>query len=171
MKIKELGDLGYESNIELYIETTKEQISYCEAIITPYGDTYDARPSHIQYLSSYTGLDNMTLYNQMPANASPVPYLVDYTGCIAVWYTMADIPYTITDAQLHSLKRLQDSGRISNHFKLYVTNEKEVCEVHDNVSLLGEDFQTALNRAVKKRRSYLMQNGNILHHMLDKGVF
>ena len=60
-------------------------INYCEAIVFPDGDISYACPSHQMAILNYLNLSMEDAMNIMPMCASPIHWLVDKSGCIAVW--------------------------------------------------------------------------------------
>jgi hypothetical protein len=77
-------------NYNLYSKFNIEQhkqtfINYFEAIILPSGEVQYATPSHIEKLMALTNEPREIILEKMPITASPIEWLIDYTGCIAVW--------------------------------------------------------------------------------------
>lgn len=128
-------------NIDKFIKEHKH-LYYCEAIIYPNGDITYAVPSHQEALISITGKDRSYLMDIMPISAAPTQWLIDYTGCISVWYEgfmmpngselfyreeeikqiyltpsekIARYKYKCSDEQLNSLAKLIDNKIICNN--------------------------------------------------------
>lgn len=70
-------DLGQHKASEYRYDT--------EVVILPNGKIEYAMPSHTEKLISLTGLHRDVIYDLMPVTASPIHWLVDFTGCISVW--------------------------------------------------------------------------------------
>lgn len=117
-------------------------INYCEAIIYPDGDITYAAPSHQQALISITGKSMDNLFEIMAVSAAPTEWLIDYTGCICVWFQGFKMPdgselfyreeevngiylsrtdkikrykYTCSKEQISSLSKLIESNLILNN--------------------------------------------------------
>lgn len=60
-------------------------INYCEAIIFPDGDVSYACPSHQNAILNFLNLSIKEAMDIIPICASPIHWLVDKSGCIAVW--------------------------------------------------------------------------------------
>lgn len=128
-------------NINTFINEHKH-VYYCEAIIYPDGDITYAVPSHQQSLISITEKDMNYLMDIMPISAAPTEWLIDYTGCIAVWFEGFMVPngselffreeeekfiyltksekmerykYKCSKKQLESLQKLIDNKIIKNY--------------------------------------------------------
>lgn len=141
------------SNIECYIEKTKHLINYLEACISPEGDVFDASPSHLYFLARVVPETWDELVEMMPVIAAPVHWLVEYSGWVSVWYDfcMAD---EMTDKQLYSLKRLQESKRISDPYKVFIPKEKSICDARDS------DIDVDIEKIGK--RTLILTSGKII---------
>lgn len=91
-----------------------EHINYCEAIIHRDGEIEYAIPSHTEKLIKITGENRDVIYEKMPVTASPILWLVDYTGCIALYTDFYYAPEKCTLKQRLSLKKLIDNGLVKN---------------------------------------------------------
>lgn len=60
-------------------------INYCEAIIFPDGDISYACPSHQNAILNFLNMSVEEAMDIIPMCASPIHWLVDKSGCIAVW--------------------------------------------------------------------------------------
>lgn len=87
-------------------------INYCEAIIHRNGEIEYAVPSHLEKLIKITGEDRETLYNKIPIIDSPLLWLIEYTGCIAVYTDFYYKPIKSTLRQRLSLIKLINSGLV-----------------------------------------------------------
>lgn len=123
-------------SVDDYIKQHKE-ICYCEAIILPDGKIADARPSHIYKLIELSNKTKDEIDKLMPMFASPLEWLVSYTGCIAVWYN-SFIFVSITDKQRKSLQRLVNTNVLSKALEGTSTNEYLHCKSLESFSDTGE---------------------------------
>lgn len=82
-------------------------IRYCEIIVDPLGYIIEIKPSHVQTLIRLSGKTEKEIWELCPVEASPIHWLVDYTGCVAVWFDGIIAPKTgINRLQKHTLKKL-----------------------------------------------------------------
>lgn len=65
---------------------SKEFWSYCDGIITPYGDYILANQGHVNALIYFTGLPSEIIYDMMPIDAAPLFWLIQYTNCVVINY-------------------------------------------------------------------------------------
>lgn len=107
-------EMNNKMSVHEYIKQHKH-INYCEAIIDKDGLIIDVKPNHIQTLIRETGLSQDEINTMMPTSCSPIDWLVDYTGCIAVWYEGVIIPTTgFTKKQKESALLLVENNIIKN---------------------------------------------------------
>lgn len=99
-------------NAEEFISNHK-YVNYCEAIIYRDGTISYVKPSHIQTLIIETGMSEEEIYDLMPITASPIEWLISYTGCIAVWYDFIKTPKNITKEQIDTINKLVE-GKVIN---------------------------------------------------------
>lgn len=97
--------------IDYFIEN-HNYINYCEAIIHRDGEVEYAIPSHIEKLIKITGEYREIIYEKMPVTASPILWLVEYTGCIAVYTDFYYKPEKCTIKQALSLMKLIKNGLV-----------------------------------------------------------
>ena len=90
-------------------------INYCEAVIYRDGTIAYANPSHVETLIRATGLTHSEVYNEMPVWEHTILWLVNKTGCIAVWYGdyVAPKDKKLTLEQHITLKKLSNSNIVS----------------------------------------------------------
>lgn len=89
-------------------------INYCEAIIDKYGFVENVKPNHIQTLIRQTNLPEDLIWAMMPIYESPIHWLVEFTGCIAVWYDMLLKPKKgITIEQKNSIQKMINAKILS----------------------------------------------------------
>lgn len=122
--------------VEQYIPLhNTEYTGYCEALLFEDGEIKDAVPSHMEALINavceHDGITRDKLDSMIPASASVVHWIVEHSNIIAIWYNNA-IVHTITNAQMDSLRLLQENGCISK--------EKSLCEAtkSGNMELVEE---------------------------------
>lgn len=90
-------------------------INYCEAIIYKDGYIEYASPSHVEALIKITGESRDAIYDKMPVTASPIIWLIEYTGCIAVYTNGCIKPKICTEEQEIALKELLDSKLLTSY--------------------------------------------------------
>ena len=100
---------GELKDIDRFI-TEHTRINYCEAIIHKDGMIEYAMPSHVECLLRITGEDRDVINKKMPLSASPIIWLTEYTGCIAIWVDGFIWPKEVADVQLVSLRKLFKAG-------------------------------------------------------------
>lgn len=115
-------------NVYDYIKQ-HNHIHYCEAIIYPDGRIADVKPSHIYTLIRETGISYNDIYKKIPVISSPIDWLIEYTGCICVWYEYCVTPKSLTKEQLESLKALIENKIITNKIITNRLNEEEMMSV------------------------------------------
>lgn len=81
-------------------------INYCEAVIDKEGMVEYAIPNHLGVLIRATGETVDDIYDKMPLIASPIHWLVEYTGYVSIWSNGCILPKNITEKQEYSLKQL-----------------------------------------------------------------
>jgi len=88
-------------------------INYCEAIIDKEGMVQNIRPNHVQTLIRETNLPEDLIWALMPIDAIPIRWLVDFTGCVAVWFDMLWRPKDgTTQEQETAIQKMIDAGII-----------------------------------------------------------
>ena len=113
-KIMDKTYLNYKDNklnVDTFIKEHKH-IRYCEAILYPDGTLAYVKPSHTETLIRATGLTHKEVYDLMPIDDSSLLWLLDYTGCISIYYNFYVLPRNkeITQEQILSLKKLFKSN-------------------------------------------------------------
>lgn len=135
-------------DIKEYINTHKDYINYCEAIIYPDGSIEDAIPSHTEKLIEITKEDRDILCDKMPIEAGPVAWLVDYTNCCSVWYNMGMLPENLTKEQEYTIEKLKEHGILSSDFVATKNFEMRICNFH-KIMLTSND-ENEIKRAQKE---------------------
>lgn len=73
-----------------YAKQSGRYISYCEIIIDPYGNIIECKPSHtetvVEYAMEKENKSREEIKNEIPKLCSPLEWIVDKHGLIAVWY-------------------------------------------------------------------------------------
>lgn len=119
--------MGIVNNLLEYIEENKNNIQYCECVIDKFGNCYNAIPSHTQYLARcYRELKGKS-QKDIPILASPLDYMVEDLGYVAVWYGFATAS-KLTSYQIHSLIKLRQMGIISSNFSIRLHKEKTIID-------------------------------------------
>ena len=99
-------DMYSDFDITLHKQTF---VNYFEAILLPNGQVVYATPSHVEKLLSITKEPRDEIYDKMPITASPLHWLIEYTGCISMWSEFY-IGSPTTDEQKEMLQLLIDEG-------------------------------------------------------------
>ncbi|HOA80515.1 MAG TPA: hypothetical protein PKK61_05555 [Defluviitaleaceae bacterium] len=102
-----------KQQIDDFVKNHKH-INYCEAIIHKDGSVEYAEPSHVEKLINVTGENRNVVYNKIPIYEFPIYWLVEYTGCVSVWYEGHITPKDCTDKQIQSLNKLINNKIILN---------------------------------------------------------
>lgn len=103
-------DVYSSFDLEKHKQTFRD---YLEAVILKDGTVEYAVPSHTEKLISLTGIERETLYDMIPVNASPLEWLLSYTGCVCVWSRFY-LGTPTTSAQEKTLQLLLDEGLTLN---------------------------------------------------------
>lgn len=92
-------------NIDSFIANHKH-INYCECIMAPNGTLSYVTPSHVESLIKVSGRSRDEINAIMPVDATPIKWLVEYTGYTAIWYEGYINPSNVTEVQRHTLNKL-----------------------------------------------------------------
>lgn len=96
-------------DVEQFIKQ-HNHINYCEAIIDEDGMVQNINPSHVQTLIRETGLPEDLIWIMMPIEAMPIKWLVDFTGCVAVWFDILLRPKDgTTPEQENTIQKMIDA--------------------------------------------------------------
>ena len=101
-------------HIDDFIKNHKH-INSCEAVIYRDGTIAYVTPSHTETLIRATGLTHSQIYNEMPIWENALQWLINKSGCIAVWYGDYIVPKNrkLTLEQHITLKKLSNSNIVS----------------------------------------------------------
>ncbi len=99
--------------IEFIHNHQKDETDECECIIRPDGEVDEPLPSHINRLIELAGRDSSWLHAQMGKGMEPLLWLVEFTGCMAVWRTRVVVPSKPAQAQLDVLEELQNGALLA----------------------------------------------------------
>jgi hypothetical protein len=95
-------------------------VDYCECIIYKDGTIEYACPNHLEVLIRYTGETKEQIYGKMNIFDSPIDWLVQYTGCIAVYTNGYLKPNIVTSEQQKVLDALIKNNLVSDYnFRRY----------------------------------------------------
>jgi hypothetical protein len=132
-------------------------IDYCEVIITPSGLVFEARPSHIEWqinkIISITGVSREFLYDAMPESESPIDWMCDFTGCIAVWFDTSMVPSMdkLTDEQAEAISILKTAtGTLGQNILSYEHRTVEASpwrSTEETKHIMGK-YNEAIRRAL-----------------------
>lgn len=81
-------------------------ICYCEAIVNREGLICYVKPNHIQTIIRLLGKTEEEIYKEMPVSETPIEWLVNRSGFIAVWYEGCIMPKDVSEAQKNTLDKL-----------------------------------------------------------------
>lgn len=102
--------MDYDLHSQFDIDKHKQHfINYCEVVILPSGEIQYAAPSHIEKLIKITEKSRNEIYEQCPADAQLMDWLIEQTNCISVWSEFY-MGKPKTKEQEYSLQRLIDNG-------------------------------------------------------------
>ena len=124
-----------------FIEYTKKNpdkfICYCEIMITPTGSIILCRPSHqetvLKYVMEKENKTREELSNSIPMWCSPLSFLIDKYGLIAVWYDfyIGSKCHGVNRFQKRTIDLLTKNGlvdftehNLTNEYGLYLEREK-----------------------------------------------
>lgn len=142
----ELKDLFgyYTSNIkddyvdvETFIRNHKH-INYCEIVMNKEGEVCYSKPSHINTLIRSTGKSEKEIYDIMPLDASPIDWLIEYTGYVAIYTNGIYLPNEVTEKQALALEKLFGEnlvGRLIFNYSYDYNKVKELANSSDNLTL------------------------------------
>lgn len=101
--------MSLKMDVEQFIKQ-HNHINYCEAIIDKDGMVQNIKPNHVQTLIRETNLPEDLIWALMPITEIPVRWLVDFTGCVAVWFDMLLKPKDgITPEQEIAIQKMIES--------------------------------------------------------------
>lgn len=103
--------------------------SYCEIVISSTGDIEYAIPSHLYKLMAITGKPREELKQIIPMRASPLEWLVEYTGYCVCWYSSCILPIGYSKRQIAVIKRLIQHHIMANNIVASITQEKSLCDL------------------------------------------
>ncbi len=90
----------------------------CECIILPDGSVEEPIPSHIGRLVALSQKESDWLHARMEKGMEPLLWLVQYTGCMAVWQTRVVSPAVPAKKQMDTLEELQDGAMLAPKYVL-----------------------------------------------------
>lgn len=116
-----------------------EYKNYCEIVISPTGDVEYAIPSHLYKLMAITGKSREEVKKLMPMRASPIHWLIEYTGYGVCWYSSFLLPIGYSKRQIAVIRRLIRAGIMSINTTGFLTQEKTVCDAWAKFEETGDD--------------------------------
>ena len=116
-----------------------EYKNYCEIVISPTGDVEYAIPSHLYKLMAITGKSKEEIRQLMPMRASPIHWLIEYTGYGVCWYSSFLLPIGYSKRQIAVIRRLMRAGIMSICTQGFITQEKTVCDAWAKFEETGDD--------------------------------
>lgn len=90
-------------------------INYCEVIINREGLICYVRPSHTETMIRLMGKTQEEIDKEMPIYETPINWLVDKSGFIAVWYEGYVTPKHVNIKQRIALNKLINAKVIKNN--------------------------------------------------------
>ncbi len=103
-----------------------DETDKCECIIHPDGSVDEPLPSHLGRLAELTGRDSSWLNAQMNMGMEPLFWLVEFTGCLAVWQTRVVSPAKPTGEQLNTLEELRNAALLAPKYLIQKADEQYV---------------------------------------------
>lgn len=110
-------------SIEFIHNHQGDETDECECIIHPDGGVDEPLPSHINRLIEISGRDSAWLHAQMNKGMEPLFWLVEFTGCLAVWQTRVVSPSNPTQAQLDALEELRNGALLAPRYLMQKADE------------------------------------------------
>lgn len=98
-------------------------VNYCEIIIHPNGDISYCVPSHQERLIKECGIEREKLYDLIPIDCDVLDWLIDKTGCAAIWFEFGFLPAKYTQEQLNSLNKLKTYRCLNRDFRCRTTEK------------------------------------------------
>lgn len=105
-----------KKDVKKFIREHKH-INYCEAIIDKNGLVEYAEPSHLMTLCKEYGKSKEEIDKEMSITASPLEWLVEKTGCVAIWWNYCVIPKSLNEVQKEVIKELIKSEIVGFDFE------------------------------------------------------
>lgn len=90
-----------------------DETEECECIIRADGSVDEPLPSHINRLIELAETDSSWLHAQMDKGMEPIFWLVEFTGCMAVWQTRVISPSEPALEQLDTLEELRNGALLA----------------------------------------------------------
>lgn len=115
----------------------RDEEETCECIILPDGRVEEPAPSHINKLVELAGEDTAWLHGQMEKGMEPLYWLVQFTGCMAVWQSRVVSPAEPTMQQVETLEDLRNGAMLGVKYLLEKANDSYVESVRRAKSLQG----------------------------------
>ncbi len=116
-------------SIEFIESHQSDEDEKCECIILPDGSVEEPLPSHIGRLVAISQKESGWLHARMEKGMEPLFWLVQYTGCMAVWQTRVVSPAVPAKAQLDTLEELQDGAMLAPKYLLQKADDGYVKSV------------------------------------------
>lgn len=98
--------------IEFIDAHQQDEDEKCDCIILPDGRVEEPEPSHINKLIELAGGDAAWLHAQMEKGMEPLYWLVQFTGCMAVWKSRVVAPKEPTREQADTLEDLRNGAML-----------------------------------------------------------
>ena len=102
---------------------------YCEIVISPTGDIEYAMPSHLYKLMEITNKTDIELKHMIPMRASPLEWLVEYTGYCVCWYSSCILPIGYSKRQIAVIRRLMRNNIMTSNIIANIAQEKSLCDL------------------------------------------
>lgn len=145
-------------NVKNYIKQ-HNHYGYCEAIIYPNGDIEDAIPSHTYKLMAITHKSRKELNELIPDRASPLDWLLGYTGCIAIWYNFFRYDGFVNDKQYNTIQELVNHDIVCDKIAGYYTDEFARCDLLDKFhkgEINIEEIPEKQNKIIEIRKMLML---------------
>lgn len=98
--------------------------------------------------------------NIIPACASELEWLIDYTRCMVVWVGNGLSPTVVSEAQKQCLYSMQSSGELNETFILHMPDERHRCEFRERFK---NSNSTVYLKYIPEPRTYRVEGGECKH--------
>lgn len=107
-----------EEFINIHINK-KKYVRYCEAIMNKNGELAYVNPSHTYTLMDIVGKSRREVNEMIPVYESPIDWLIEYTGCVAIWFDFIKVPKIgLNEEQKETLKFLINNKIIEENIRI-----------------------------------------------------
>lgn len=129
-------------------------INYCEAIVNKEGKVSYARPSHTMALEYLTKKSRNELDRMIPIYSSPLHWLIEFTGCAAIWNDFSLMPSNPTKEQLDTINILIEFSLTKCARKIRLSQDElnSIDSARKGLLKTEEEFNSELDNMAKSSR-------------------